>query len=334
LKITQKDIAIRLNVSIATMTKALQNHPYISIDTSDKIKKYAEENGYIPNGIGRSLVTEKTNTIGVIIPKIADPFYSDSMEHMYASASKLGYRVFLMITFEDEKQQTLDIQTLLSMNVDGILIDPASATFDRESLDIIKKRRVPLMFFDRRLLDFEGPGVFFDNYNLSYNLTLQLIDRGYSNFLHLSGPQHLSISYDRFMGFKDALANRGVPFKESMLIKNTSFSQQDGEESFIQYFTQTKHKPEIVVCTNDSLALGIYDACERLELKIPDDVGVACFEGLRATDLVNPPLTTVDLPVKDAIAQSIDNLVSMIENRETEMHDSVFSGKIKFRGST
>ncbi|MFY0653448.1 MAG: LacI family DNA-binding transcriptional regulator [Cyclobacteriaceae bacterium] len=334
MKITQKDIANQLNLSRATVTKALQDHPDIALETSNMIKQFAKEIGYIPNGIGRSLVTEKTYTIGVIIPKIADSFYSASMEHMYASATRLGYRVFLMISFEDERQQTSDIETLLSMNVDGIIIDPASTTFNKASLDVIKKRKVPLMFFDRRLLGYKGNGVIFDNYDLSYRLTQQLIDKGYKDYLYLSGPQHINISHDRFKGFKDALENRGVPFNEKLLAKNDSFGQEEGKESFVQYYKQAKHKPKVVVCTNDSLALGVYDACQDLKLRIPKDLGVVGFGGLTVANLVNPSLTTVELPVKEAISKSIANLVSLIENAETEIIDEVFPGKIIFRKST
>ncbi|MEM9720855.1 MAG: LacI family DNA-binding transcriptional regulator [Bacteroidota bacterium] len=178
MKITPKDIAEKLQLSRVTVTKALQDHQGIPLDTRKKVKAMAEALGYIPNSIGRSLSTQKTLTLGIIVPQINHSFFSSVIEEVYAKAADLGYQIILMVSHEDEAKELAHVKTLLPMNVDGLVIDTASSTSSSLAFDLIEKHQIPFLFFDRKYVESKFPGGYFDDYLLSYQLTLELLKKG------------------------------------------------------------------------------------------------------------------------------------------------------------
>lgn len=333
MKINQQYIADMLKVSRVTVTKALQDHSDIAIETRQKVKELADQLGYIPNGIGRSLSTKKTHTIGIVVPKINHSFFASVIEDMYSSASKLGYKIILMVSFENEEIEYQSIKTLLSMNVDGILIDPSSSTSSDRAFSLIEKHNKPLMFFDRNLRTFESSGVYFDDHKLSYDLTMELIKRGYKKIVYVTGPQQINICYDRLNGFKSAMSDAGLDVRKDMILKS-ELDRNDGADVFGLFLQTNDDLPDAVICVNDSVAFGVYDACENHDVKIPEDLGVAGFGNIRIASLVKPPLTTVNLEEKEASFRAVENLVKMIEDENLEIGNEIFPGQIVVREST
>ena len=332
MKINQKYLAEKLNVSRVTVTKALQDSPDISPDTRKKVKELAEELGYIPNGVGRSLSTKKTNTIGIVVPKIDHSFFSQAIESMYSAAADLGYQVVIMVSFEDEEKEKKDIRTLLSMNVDGIIIDSAASIKNHESYNSIKRYNVPFLFFDRISVGFEANGIYFDDYNLSCQATTALIKKGYTQIAYMVGPLGLNISKFRLQGFKDGMKKHDLSIPSNHII-NTGLTESAGYESFKSFIKNKRKFPQAVMCINDSVALGVYKACEDLKINIPDQIGVVGFGNLMISKLVNPPLSTIDLPVKEAGRKVIERLVEVIKGNDLSITDQVLSGNIIFRDS-
>lgn len=332
MRINQQYIADLLKVSRVTVTKALQDHSDIAQDTRKKVKDLADQLGYIPNGIGRSLSTKKTQTIGIVVPKIDHSFFSSVIEDMFIAASEFNYKILLMVSFESEEIEFSSIKTLLSMNVDGIIIDSASETSTDKSYSLIEKNRTPFLFFDRKLRTFDSPGVFFDDEGLSYKLTKEVLKRGYKKIMYMTGPQHINIDYDRLMGFKKAINENGIDVPVNWILK-TELDRKSSFNAFKLFLKTTSELPEVIFCSNDSLALGVYDACKSEDIAIPDDLSVVGFGALSISSLVQPALTTVELNEKEACHHTISTLVRMIESEVKTTKDSVFSGKILLRGS-
>ncbi|MFY0654959.1 MAG: LacI family DNA-binding transcriptional regulator [Cyclobacteriaceae bacterium] len=332
MKINQQYIADLLKVSRVTVTKALQDHSDIAPETRQKVKDMAEQLGYIPNGIGRSLSTKRTHTIGIVVPKINHSFFASVIEDMYSTAAKHGYKILMMVSFENEEIEYNSVKTLLSMNVDGILIDPSSDTSSDKSFSLIEKHHKPLMFFDRNLRTFDSSGVYFDDYNLSYKLTMEMIKRGYRKFAYITGPQQINISYERLSGFKSALSDAGIEQPKSWIIKS-ELERDNGCDAFKLFLQTSEERPEAVLCVNDSIALGVYDACASEGLSIPEDLAVAGFGNVLISSLVQPPLTTVNLFEKEASVKAVENLIKMIESDNSEMDDEIFDGEIIMRES-
>jgi DNA-binding LacI/PurR family transcriptional regulator len=332
LKINQKYIADLLNVSRVTVTKALQDNPDIAEDTKKRVKDLAEQLGYIPNGIGRSLSTKRTRTIGLIIPKINHSFFSTIIEELYKTASDHNYKILLMVSFENEEIEYEEVKTLLSMNVDGIIIDPASSTYSDRSYTLIEKHHKPLLFFDRSLRTFESHGVFFDDVKLSYQMIHELIRRGYKKLAYITGPQHINICYDRFQGFKDATNDFKIEVPKKFILKS-GLGRINGYETFRLFLQTNESLPEVVSCVNDSVAFGVYDACEEFGIRIPEDLAVTGFGNLRIAKLVTPPLATVELAIEYACTQVIKNLINIIESEEAEASSEIISGSLVMRES-
>src|SRR5690554_6344832 len=147
--VTLSDIARRVNVSTVTVSKALRDHSDISDKTKELIRNVAEEMGYMPNIFARSLSSRKSNTIGLVVPKIAHDFFGSIIEHIYKIASANNYEIILTVSRENAEREKKQIQTLLAMKIDGIIISITKETKDYEIFDLVKSRGVPLVFIDR-----------------------------------------------------------------------------------------------------------------------------------------------------------------------------------------
>ena len=330
MKVNQKYIAERLKVSRVTVTKALLDHPDISIETRKKVKAMADELGYIPNIVGRSLSTQKTGTIGIIVPKIDHSFFSKAIESMYAGATELGYQIILMVSFENEETEKNDIKTLLSMNVDGIVID-TTAQKNHGGFDLIYKHKVPVLFFDRKLVGVQDPGVFFDDFNLSYQLTKAVLGRGYRQSGYITGPKQINISQERLNGFKKAIEEHRLEVSKNHICIS-ELTEAAGYYSMMSLHKKLDVLPEVLFCVNDSVALGVYRACKELKIRIPEDLGVVGFGDLKISELMDPPLTTVKLPVEQAGKTVIQRLVSMIKENAT-FESELLPGELLLRDS-
>ncbi len=333
MKITQKDIAEKLQLSRVTVTKALQDHQDISLDTRKKVKAMAEEMGYIPNSIGRSLSTQKTLTLGIVIPQINHSFFSSVIEEMYAKAAELGYQIILMVSYEDEAKELAHVKTLLSMNVDGIIIDTASSTNSSQAFDLIGKHQVPFLFFDRKYVESTFPGVYFDDYQLSYQLTLELLKKGYSQLMYLAGPLQVNINQLRLNGFLDAMRSQDLVVPKNWIL-HSPITKKGSYEVFKSFLESNNTPAEAILCVSDTVALGVYEACKEKNMRIPHDLGVIGFGNVLVSSLVSPPLSTVDLDIRSAAEKVVKNLVHLIHHKNGEMKDEFFRGKILFREST
>ncbi|GJM64080.1 LacI family DNA-binding transcriptional regulator [Persicobacter diffluens] len=331
-KINQQYIADLVGVSRVTVTKAMQNHEDIALETRKKIQQVAADVGYVPSTIGRSLVNKSTKTIGIIFPKINHSFFSSVTEQMYATAEELGYRVILMVSFENKEREQEAIRTLISMQVDGIIIDTAVKDLDNKAFDIIEKNQVPYIFFDRKIIGANNAGIYFQDYDLSFQLTTELINKGYQKMLYIAGSQNVNIGKMRVNGFKDGMESRNLKFSEKMIL-NSSFTEESGYDTFSKYIESNQPLPEVVLCVNDSTALGVYRACEENNISIPEQLSVVGFGDTEVARLTRPKLSTVRLNSMEAAKKTVRNLIYLIKNPKGKIQDEFFSGTVIFRES-
>ncbi len=330
--VNQQYIADLLKISRVTVTKALQEHPDIALSTIKKVKEVADELGYIPNIVGRSLSTKKTSTIGLIVPKINHSFFSTIIEEMYTKAKSLGYQIILMVSFENEESELANVKSLLSMNVDGIIIDSVSDSANDKSYELILKHKKPLIYIDRKPRSIKkAESVVFNDYNLSYELTTQLIGRGYKDIMYATGAQGINICYDRLRGFKSAMKEASLKVSKNRILK-VGLAKEEAFNVFQEYLENNSNLPEAIICVNDSAALGLYEVCKKHNIKIPDDVSVVGFGHLIASDLVQPPLSTVKLNLQKASFTTVEKLVALINDQPFEKNN-IIDGEIIFRES-
>lgn len=294
LQVTLKDIAERLRVSKVSVSKALRGHPDISAETAKKIKKVAREMGYYPNYMARNLSSRKSNTIGVIVPKIAHHFFATVIEGIYDAAFQHNYEIILTVSQENTERELRHVNSLLSMRVDGLILSLSQQTKDYAIFQTIKKLGVPLTFMDRvpRLDGFNT--VVGDDHGGAFAATQQALTIGYRKIAHLAGYQHTNIGAERYRGFADAMKLYGIHVNPDWIVYG-GFDETDGFKGFKTLY-ETGKLPEVVFAVTFPVALGVYRAVQELGLKIPDDVDLISFGSSGLNEFLSPPMSHVEQP--------------------------------------
>ncbi len=332
-QVTQKDIADKLRLSRVTVTKALKDHPDIAAETIAKVKKAAEEMGYTPNFIARSLSSKRTHVIGVIVPKIAHSFFASAIEAIYDSAKKNGFETIPMISFEESDRDVNNIETLLSMRVDGLLVDISQDTVSTEIYHRIREKKVPLVFFDRYLPEGGFTCVTVNDKEAAFEAVEFMIRQGYKRIFHFAGFPNISIGRDRCAGYSEALRSNKIPARKDWIIVG-GLTQQSGYEHFLGLVESGKELPEAIFTVNDSVAHGIYQAAAKTGIRIPQDIGIVGFGDLEHSQLMRPPLTSVSMPIEQIAVKAVELLVEKIlKPHEAEARHIVLPAVLMIRES-
>ncbi len=289
--ITQAQIARILNLSTVTVSKALRDHPDISADTKERVKQLAAELDYKPDLIARALSSRKSNIIGAVMPEIDHTFFASVMKGIQRGAQENQYQIILTVSDEDEQKELENLQTLISMRIDGILISISRNTHRYDIFESIKNKGIPLVFFDRPLAGSGFSSVIVDDQLGAYNAVTYAIGQGYRSIMHFAGPPQLSIAESRKKGYLDAMKKSGLSYDDNWIIPCGSY-EEDGYREF-KTLIRTGRIPEVVFTFNDPVAIGIYDAAKENGFKIPEDIGVIGFSDNIISRYLSPPLTTV-----------------------------------------
>lgn len=310
--VTLKDIANELRVSIVTVSKALREHPDISKQTMERVKKTAREMGYHPNYLARNLSSRKTRTIGLVIPKIAHFFFGSVIEAVYDTAFRHNYEIILTVSQENADREKIHIQTLISMQVDGIIISITEKTKDYIIFHEIKKLGIPLVFVDR----FPNvPGistVSVDDRGGAFLAVEQAIRVGYQNIGHIGGYSGINIGDHRYLGFVDAMEKYHIPIKSEWVIRG-GFGKEDGYRAFMKLF-KSGNLPNFIFTVTYPVALGVYRAAHEVGIRIPEDLDIICFGDSDIHQFIYPPLSCVNQPTEDLGIKAVELMLQYIED--------------------
>ncbi|MEJ2053983.1 MAG: LacI family DNA-binding transcriptional regulator [Calditrichaceae bacterium] len=311
--IKQIDIAKKLNVSRITVSKALRNHPDISVEMKKKIHETAEGLGYIPNLIAQNLISKKTYTIGVIVPDLENSFFAYATDSIIDAAGNKNYIAFVTVSRENQRQEKTNIQKLIGMRVDGLLVCVTQQTDDPQIFNHIKNLNIPLVFFDRQFTGLDIPSVTFDDRNGAIAALGKIIDKGYKKIAHIAGYSKVSIGKERCEGFKQALRNKGLKVRKDWIVEG-GFEVKDGYEAFMKIY-KTGALPEIIFAVNDRTAQGVYQAANKVGLRIPEDIGVAAFGFSEIAQTFTPSLSIINQNPRNMGSTAADMLIETIENK-------------------
>lgn len=330
--ITLNDIAIKLNVSSITVSKALRGHPDISKTTAELIRKTADELGYSPNFMARSLAARKSNTIGVVLPQIDHHFFSSIIDHIYNFALSHQYQAFLTVSHESAELQKKQIQALLSMRVDGIIISVSQDTKDFEIFEVARKRRVPLVFMDRIPDMTNCNTVTVDDKGAAFKAIDHAIKLGYKRIAHFAGHTNINIGRERMIGFQKAMNENGLIVNPSWVIEG-DFDEKSGYDSFMKLYRE-KNLPDFILAVTYPTALGIYNAAKEVGLSIPEDIDLICFGNSEVQNFLSPPLSCVNQPTDQLAANSMNLLIENINNIDNfEYKTIIIDTELVLRGT-
>ncbi len=313
-QITLNDIANRLNVSTVTVSKALRGHPDISPETTKLVKKLADEMGYSPNFMARNLSARKSNTIGLVVPKIAHHFFSSLIEHVYDLAFQNNYEIILTVSQENSEKELKHIQTLLSMRVDGIVVSISQQTTNFDVFETVRSREIPLVFVDRFPEMSNVNTVTVDDRGGAYKAVQHAASLGYKNIALFAGNTKINIGRDRLNGFRLGMADNNLEINPEWILEG-EFGEKSGYDSFMKLYKAHK-LPDLIIAVTYPVALGVYTAANEVRLKIPKDIDIICFGNSQVQNFLSPPLSCINQPTDELAAQSIKVLLDNIENKD------------------
>jgi LacI family transcriptional regulator len=314
-EVTIYDLATKLEISPATVSRALQDHPAISKKTKKKILELAEEMGYRTNNFARNLRSKSTNTIGVIVPRLDSYFMSTVIAGIENTAGSLGYQIIISQSSEQVKKEADSANTLFSSRVDGLMVSLAYDTEDLSHFDIFLKKKVPIIFFDRTA-DYDGClSILIDNRKAASEATKHLIQQGCQRIVHMTAIPKRNVYIDRLEGYKQALAEAGIPFQKELVIVD-DLSQEAGERA-AEIISNMDPLPDGVFVANDNCATVCMVTLKKMGIRIPEDIAFVGFNNDPVCKVVEPNLTTINYPgyqMGQVAAQSLTSHLSGMVN--------------------
>lgn len=326
---TIKDVAKKAGVSISTVSRVLSNKVPVNAETRVRVVNAVKELDYQPNLIAKGLKGGSTNTIGLIIPDISNPYYPKIARSVEEQAKKNGYSLILCNTEESLKEELMYVDMLKKRYVDGIIF----ITVLKESNHILKLKRsgFPVVQLDR-CSNPEVDCVTSDNVYGAYIMTKHLIENGHRNIAIIAGNMDMQIYVDRFLGCMMALNEMDVKISDEYIAKN-AVTVEDAYESMMK-FLKMPQRPTAVFSPNDIKTLGVYKAIRDCNLRIPEDISVVGYDNIDISEYMDPPLTTFEQPVKAMGAQAVERLVDQIEKTsKIECARIVLQGSMVIRRS-
>jgi len=336
-KLTIKDIGRELGVSISTVSKALKDSKEISTETKERIKAFAEFHNYKPNSLALKLRSQKTLTIGVIIPEIVHHFFSTVLRGIDEYANSRGYNVMVCLSNSYEKE-VLSIATLLDGSVDGILISLSTGTQkkgDYRHLEKLVNEEFPLVLYDSIVDSFDCDKVTIDDELGALKATEYLIEIGCKRIALIANPEFVRIGILRTNGYIKALEKHGFTVDKNLIIHIDE--EQDTQEQIEVLFEDEHNCPDAILAVNGEIyASTAMQVAKRKGLKVPDDISIIAFTDGIISQHTSPPLTTLVQHGYEMGKQAVELLIDRIESKESEIHfqKKVISTKLNIREST
>lgn len=326
-QVTIKDIARELGISPSTVSRALKDHPDISVDTKKAVNELAQKLNYQPNIVALSLRSSKTNTIGVVIPEIVHFFFSTIISGIDDVAKEAGYNVILAQSNESYAREVSDLQVLFNSRVDGMLISISRETSKFDHIEALISKGMPIVVYDRNFNSPNTSKVIVDDYLGAKEAVLHLLDQGCQRIAHLEGLLGLSISTDRLSGYMDALKERNVNIKEELILKCATGTMEEAEEVTAKLLASS-NPPDALFANTDMMAMGAMKAAKKKGLKIPQDFAIIGFSNWSFGELTEPSLSSVDQPGYEMGREAARLLIRQIELKGKDSDNFVPETKI------
>jgi LacI family transcriptional regulator len=328
------DIALELNVSKSTVSRALKDHHSIGEATKKAVLDLAKKYNYHPNNIAYSLSKKSTKTIGVIVPLLSHYYFSTVISGIEELAYKVGYKVIICQSGESYEREVIVSQALLSSKVDGLIVSISRETDNSDHFKVYQQKNVPIVFFDRVCPDLEVSSVTIDDYQGAFNAVEHLIKAGRRKIAHFAGPTMLKISRERINGYKDALLKHGLPFEERLLIDCGWGLELENGSKAAQKMIDDGIRPDAIFAVCDPIAIGVMMTLKKNNIKIPDEIGVVGFCDEPIAMIIEPPLSSMVQPAFKIGEISVELLLNQIRSSTRLVEKKVLTAELKIRESS
>jgi LacI family transcriptional regulator len=331
--VTIRDVARVAKVHPGTVSRALNadTRGLVNEETADRVLRAAEELGYRPNPIARGLKTNRSYTIGVLIPDITNPLFPPILRGIEDRLGEAGYTSLIVNTDNDADRERSHIEAMRARQVDGFI--SATARLDRELLAEAAAAGTPLVLVNRSLEDGSVPAVTVDD---AFGIRLavdHITGLGHKRVGHVSGPQNLSTGHRRYLGFVEAMTDAGLEVQREHVRFSKWFTEDEGARVCAELLDAAGDLTAIVAA-NDLLALGCYDTLEERGLRCPEDISIVGFNDMPFVDRLRPPLTTVRVPQREIGTVAADLMLQRLSDETDGANAILLEPTLVVRGST
>lgn len=321
--VTIRDVAKRANVSVATVSRVINESARVNPTTRKKVEKAIKELNYRPNEIARSFFTGKSKMLALLVPDITNPFFPELARSIEDSANKRGYTLLLCNTDNNQKKEQHYLSILQQKRVDGI-INISNTKIDTKDYNI------PLVFLDRGNEDF-SPSVTVNNREGSKEAIVYLKSKKRNRIAHISGPKDDYNAQQRLKGYLDIVKDES--WFSDTYIRYGNYDFQTAYNCTIDLL-KDKNDVDSIFVGNDFMAIGVLKAIEQSGKRVPEDISVIGFDGIKLGEQLNPSLTTMAQPLYEIGQKATETLIDMIQNNKTDNNDVIeFKVKLKKRDS-
>ena len=309
-RVTIKDVAKAAGVSCATVSRAFSGSQEIGKDTKKKIIEISEKMGYSPSAVARSMVRKKTETVGIIVPSIQNPYMGEFTSHLEERLRSKGYGIMVCSSGYDLNNEHETFQMLISKQVDGVFIMPGSAETYKSLFPLIES--VPTVFIGENIQDFPETYVSIDNYNGARQATEYLYSLGHRKILYFGSRKNSLTHERRLAGYMDVCKNYNI--KPDVLKSNFQRSSQQVGYVLAKHLFEKPLQCTAIFCASDNLAIGVMQAADEKGIKIPNDISIIGFDNISFSNLPRISLTTIDHSLGSLANAAIDLMMNKINN--------------------
>ncbi|TDE13707.1 LacI family DNA-binding transcriptional regulator [Dyadobacter psychrotolerans] len=313
--VTIKEIARLLEISKSTVSRALRDSSEISEDTKKKVLDLAESLHYAPNPIALSLLKNRTQTIGVIVPEIANRFYSSAIGGVEDIAYSRGYHTMIYQSHESLERELSACRHISLRRVDGLVVAISAHSENIDHFIELQEQGIPVVLFDRVTDALQTHKVRVDDYKGAFEATEHLILQGCERIAHIAGPKQVSVSTNRIEGYREALRKYNIPFRDEWVL-HSPITQAGGTERTYQLMA-LRNRPDAIFGASDRITMGIHWALRQLGYKMPEEIAVIGFCDLAMSSLLDPPISSVTQPAFEMGQQATSLLLDLIESKNT-----------------
>jgi DNA-binding LacI/PurR family transcriptional regulator len=309
--VTIKDIARKMDVSHSTVSRALRGNPLIARDTAERIRQAALQMGYLPSAAARSLKTNRSQALGVIVSSVEDPFFSEILQGIEEVAQQSGYSLFMAASQHDPQQEHSIVQAMSEHRVDGVII--CSASFQAEQRRQFLAYDIPIVVVNNQSAEEYRYSIYHDDVDGSRQVTRHLVGLGHQRIAYLGNAAAGRTTLDRMKGFQQEMLSAGLAVPAEYIFEAAGGRPQDGQPG-AGYFLALSRPPSALVCYNDMLAIGVLKGLQQVGIRVPQDFSVTGFDNIVLSAFTSPPLTTFDQPKRSIGEQAARLVLGLLED--------------------
>ena len=311
-RVSLKDIAQELGVSISTVSRGLRDHPDISADLTASIKALADLRNYSPNPMAMGLLKQRTKMIGVIVPDLVTHFFSSVISGIEEIAKKKGYFVLVSPSNESVSKERQNIENLMKARVEGFIVCLSQETSEYSHFEQVTESEIPLVFFDRVCLIDKVPSVVADSFEAARGITRHFFENHARRIAFISGPEHLNISDERRLGYLQGLTDCGLTIYPEYL-GQCDLSPESAAKATTRMLA-LPNPPDAIFGVNDTVVFAAMKVIRSSGLNVPKDILLAGFTDEFHATVVNPMLTSVMHPTREMGKVAAELFFELIEN--------------------